>query len=435
MGFLSSDKLIVGYDLGNEYSQISYALSEHGEAATLSLVAGAQVYNIPTILCKRFGVNQWLYGREAQRCADAGEGVLVENLLLQALDGETVVVDGDRFDPVALLALFFKRSLNLLSQTGARITAIMITSQMLDRRILDCMSRVVEGIHLKAERIALQSYAESFYSYMLRQPRELWSYPAVLLDYGKGGIRAYRLESNRRTTPIVVSIRETEYGFPEYALPVRGEEGAEGRQLSQGEKAELDAAFLEIARDICGGATGSIFLIGDGFGGDWMKESLRFLCRGRRVFQGNNLFSKGACCGMQERMAPTETGGRYVFLGKDKLKANVGMRILRQGQDSYYALLDAGTNWYEAERTTEVYLQDGNELMLVVTPLIRKDGAPEKGGKLFRIVLEGLAGNIARLKLHFFLKEENCLAVEAEDLGFGEFRVSSGRVWREDIEI
>ena len=233
----------------------------------------------------------------------------------------------------------------------------------------------------------------------------------------------------------MVSIRETEYGVPEYALPVRGEEGAEGRQLSQGEKAELDAAFLEIARDICGGATGSIFLIGDGFGGDWMKESLRFLCRGRRVFQGNNLFSKGACCGMQERMAPTETGGRYVFLGKDKLKANVGMRILRQGQDSYYALLDAGTNWYEAERTTEVYLQDGNELMLVVTPLIRKDGAPEKGGKLFRIVLEGLAGSIARLKLHFFLKEENCLAVEAEDLGFGEFRVSSGRVWREDIEI
>ena len=170
-----------------------------------------------------------------------------------------------------------------------------------------------------------------------------------------------------------------------------------------------------------------------------MKESLRFLCRGRRVFQGNNLFSKGACCAMQEKIAPSELGQAHVFLGNDKLKANIGMQVLRNGEESYYALLDAGLSWYEAERMLEVYLQDGNELVLTVLPLIRGSAKAGKGsgkeGVMVRVVLEGLSEGVARLKLRFFMKTEHCLAVEAEDLGFGEFRASSGRTWKDEIEI
>ena len=40
------------------------------------------------------------------------------------------------------------------------------------------------------------------------------------------------------------------------------------------------------------GIVSTIFLLGDGFKEGWAKESLKLLCRGRRVFQGNNLYSK-----------------------------------------------------------------------------------------------------------------------------------------------
>ena len=202
-----------------------------------------------------------------------------------------------------------------------------------------------------------------------------------------------------------------------------------------------DKALLEIAEEVCGkDLIGSIFLIGDGFQEDWMKESLRFLCRGRRVFQGNNLFSKGACCGMQEKIAPSEQGRNHVFLGNEKLKANIGMQVLQNGQESYYPLLDAGVSWYEAQRELEVYLQDGNELMLTVLPLIRSNSsragkASGRDGEAIRVVLEGLSEGIVRLKLHFYMKTERCLVVEAEDLGFGEFRASSGRTWKDEIQI
>lgn len=431
MGILSSDRLIVGYDLGNEYSQISFAAAESGEPQTLSQVGGAQIYNIPTALYKKHGANQWLYGREALK-ADSGEGVLVENLFSIALNREPVVIDGESFDPVALLALFFRRSLGLLPQTGAKLTALMVTCAALNRETVETLSRMVESAQLKVERIAVQSYEESFYSYMLHQPKELWTNDAVLFDYRKGGIRMMRMECNRRTTPIVAYVRERQFGFLEDPLPAWGEDPA-AKEISGLRQQELDQAFLKIAEEVCGeGAVGSVFLIGDGFGQEWMKESLRFLCRGRRVFQGNNLFSKGACFGMQERILPCETGKAHVFLGNDKLKSNIGMRLLRQGEESYYALLDAGENWYEAEQTVELYLQEGNELALTITPLT--EGAAGRG-RLARIILEGLPGSVSRLGAHFFLKEENRLLVEIRDLGFGEFRASSGRVWKEEIEI
>ena len=160
-----------------------------------------------------------------------------------------------------------------------------------------------------------------------------------------------------------------------------------------------------------------------------MKNSLRYLCRGRRVFQGNNLFSKGACYGMQERLQETEVGRAHVFLGNDKLKANIGMKILRNGEDSYYALLDAGGNWYEAETEMEFYLQDGNSFEVMITPLIGRNV------KTAVITLEDLPGNIARLYMRIYMESESKLVMEITDLGFGEFRLPSDKVWTESVEI
>lgn len=132
---------------------------------------------------------------------------------------------------------------------------------------------------------------------------------------------------------------------------------------------------------------------------------------------------------MQERLAADRAGAEYVFLGSDKLKANIGMKILRQGENSYYALLDAGMNWYEAAQTVELYLQEGGELILTVTQVL------SGRSREIRIPLEGLPGTAARLKLSLSMSGENCLETEVEDLGFGEFRAASGRVWKNEFMI
>lgn len=192
----------------------------------------------------------------------------------------------------------------------------------------------------------------------------------------------------------------------------------------------LDSEFSEIVRDACRNRRiSSVYLIGENFSEEWMQESLRSLCRGRRVFQGNNLYSKGACFGLKEKLKSGEAGKTHVYLGEDKLRANIGMKLLRQGEESYAALLDAGQNWFEAEQTLEFYLQGGNCFDVTIMPLIGRSG------KVSRIVLEELDGELTRLRAHFSMREANCMTVEIEELGLGELRPSKGHVWKEEIEI
>lgn len=163
-----------------------------------------------------------------------------------------------------------------------------------------------------------------------------------------------------------------------------------------------------------------------------MQKSLKYLCDGRRVFQGNNLYSKGACFTLMERLQDSVVGGEYVFLGNDKLKANVGMRVSKRGLASYYAMLDAGNNWYEIEHDCELYLQDEDEIEFEVSPLIGKEKT------LLKMQLEGLglnAGEATRIHLHIRLNRENVMCVRVEDLGFGEFREPAESVWEEELEL
>ncbi len=407
-----SDKVIVGYDLGSNYAQIScYSTGKEEEITTLSSVAGSQAYTIPLVLSKRQGVNQWFYGSEALRYAKEEEGILVENLLKLARDGEPVQIDGTTLDPVALLTLFLKRSLGLLSQVTSteRIGALMFTCEELDPGMLEVLTQAVEALHLKTENTYFQSHRESFYYYNLYQPEELWKQGSVLCEYKENSIQTYSMECNRHTTPIVTYIEEREFPFP---------------------IEKSDEKFLEIATQLCENRmVSSVYLIGEEFSRDWMKESLRYLCRGRRVFQGNNLFSKGACYSMMERLYSSENGQKYVYLGQDKLKTNIGMKVRRQGEESYQALLDAGISWYEAHNEMEFYLLEGRAVELLITSLTGK------GSRIARIVPEELQEGITRLRIHVEMKDETHLQVELEDLGFGTFRTATHHIWKEEIVL
>ena len=98
----NSKKVAVGYDLGKAASQISYCVLDTDEVETVSSVAGTEQYNIPTVLCKRSGVNQWFYGKEALKYAKEEEGILVEDLLTLAERGEEVMIEGEGYDPTEI---------------------------------------------------------------------------------------------------------------------------------------------------------------------------------------------------------------------------------------------------------------------------------------------------------------------------------------------
>lgn len=422
----AGEKIVIGYDLDDKFSRISFCIAD-GEVETLSPVAGTEIYNIPTVLCKREGANQWFYGREALHYAEENQGIIIENLLQLALDGETLQIEGRAYEPIALLTLFVRRTLGMLTQKNCSIediVAITFTIRNLESKTLEVLQQMAAGLKIKTKKIRYQSYAESFYHYMIQQPEDLWVQDVILCEYEKNKIFVSRMSCNRRTTPCVVFVDKKEYDFPSY------ESISESEHIRQEKYRSMDQKFLNLMKDVCENSyISSVYLIGEEFSQDWLKESLRYLCTGRRVFQGSNLYSKGACYGIRAELKAGELQKDYVFLGKDKLKANVGMNVLRKGEKSYYALLDAGTDCFSAECTMECYVQDDNTIEFVIAPLIAKKG------KIAEILLNDLPGKMSRIKIHVCLQGLDKLMVEIKDMGLGEIRPPSGLEWKEEIAL
>lgn len=302
----------------------------------------------------------------------------------------------------------------------------MFSCESLDERTVEVLKQVAAGLSLKTKSFFYQSYAESFYQYMVHQPEDIWVRQVLLCDYHSDVMKIYRMECNRRTTPMVVYIEKDERNF--FACGDYPEE----EEKKQNVFTQMDEKMLAMAQELAEGQMiTSVYLIGEGFSEEWMKESLRFLCRNRRVFQGNNLYSKGACYALRERLYPTEISGRYVFLGEDKLKANIGMKVYRQGETSYLALLDAGVSWYDARFQTEVYLEEGNSFDIVLTPLNGKDA------RYGKVTLTGLPERKTptRLYIEISMTGENKVRLYVEDLGFGELSPSGYQKWTENFEI
>ena len=422
---------VLGYDLGEKVSQISFLASDADMPETLSVLAGSELYNIPTVLCKRQSVNQWFYGKEAVRHIEEGDGYPVENLIGAAKEGKPVMVGDTEYDPIALLTLFVKRSLSLLSMELSldNVDSIMFTVRSLDHRMVQVLNAVTSALELKTSNIFYQSHEESFYNYMLYQPEDLTHHTIIACDYDLEDLSVYEMTLNYNTKPVVATIDVSRFddlylgkeGFPKDAA------------LFHKTCEKLDDEFLTIMQKICGEKViSTIFLLGDGFHEKWTKRSLEFLCRTRRVFQGNNLFSKGASIAARERIRESANTGKFVFLGEDKLKSNLGMKLLKCGTEVYYALLDAGANWYEASESLDIIMDPSGILNIEVTPLTGK--MP----KIVQLYLDGLEkrpNGTTRLRLNLSMSSVSEVNLKVTDLGFGELFPATGKVWEQIIEV
>ena len=435
---------ILGMDLDDRYAQISCWLPGEQKPETLSAEAEGEEYMIPAVLCRRTDRDVWTYGREALQTAERGEGVLVDHLLSSALQGKKVEAGGEIFEATALLALFIKRSLSLLGGTsrGAlrgyrgleKADFFMFTFEKVDRQALEMVERVALLLSLPPERVSCQSRAESFFYYNINQPEELWRHLCMICDFGGRTLKTMLFEANHHTRPATVTVSEEEQASLTRHIP-EGKE-YETKEPSGEMAEEMDKAFLALFQKLSAGKIiDTIYLIGDGFEGNWYQKTLSALCMNRRVFRGNNLYSKGACYGGGYKAAQKsrqKAGQEYVYLGADMLKVNLGLDAVKRGEDIYFSLLDAGMNWFDARGECDFLLDQDYAFSLRLSPV---------SGRKARQIVVTLSGvperppGTTRIHLTVSCPDAETVKLRMEDKGFGDFFPSSGLAWEESFSL
>ncbi|MBQ7679833.1 MAG: hypothetical protein IJT34_08285 [Butyrivibrio sp.] len=429
-------RFLLGYELGDRVCRISYVQQGTGlQPETLSLKAGAEDYDIPTMLLRDPVENRWFYGREALMKEDREGMVPVRDLLSAAIDGADIEVAGESFDPVALLTLFVKRTFSLLALecSPEEIAGILFTVHTLDARTEEVLGRMSDGLGLTSAQYLFRSYEESFYHYVMNQEPALMNRDVIAFDYDADRIECYYMACNRRTTPVVVTLSRDRVDRDN--LPKQ----PEGEALSEQHRNWLDEEFLRIVQTATTGKLiSSVYLVGEGFRPGWMNRSLEFLCRTRRVFQGNNLFCKGACYAagtileQEEKTAQgLDTSTEFILLGRDQLRVNLGLDVVKQGTKSYLALMDAGANWYDAGREVDLILDHGEALELKLLPLT--SGTPREIRLALPPFSEDRPERCTRLRLRLDMDGPERIRVRLTDLGFGEFFPGTGQTTEEFV--
>lgn len=416
---------VIGYDLNDLSCQVSIGL-ENGandsgssekritneEVVSVPVIVGSEKYVIPLAAFINSD-GEISYGEDAVRSAK-DQSELITNLFSMAQKGESFVKNGETYLYTDLLSGFMKKTIYM--------TSVLSPMDLIERVVIalpdisaDCIHTVEQAASFLSEmdisyRIA--GYSECFFYYAMNQDEALTRNKIALFDYDGETVRSMLLVTRVDVRPHICMVEEKDFDMP----------------------SKSDLSFLDIARSVLDSEiVSAVYLSGEGFEGNWLKSSVAYLCeRKRRVFQGRNLYTKGACyAGIDDRDGNPLLNS-CSFFDDDRLVSNIGIYMIRDGQEIYVPLLEAGIHWYEAHISTEFYLGDDKEIRLKLQSFFTKDVRysvvrcetfPERPSRCTRV----------RLELE--MKDNSCIICRAHDLGFGEIYRSSGDIIEQEVFI
>ena len=414
---LPEKKYVLGIDLGETFCQLSYLNTRKFSAGmdphTFSYVAGGEEFNIPSAAYMDGESGRWTYGQEALTLAAERGDEPLTGLLELAVQEE----GGDSY--AEILVGYLKYCLGLLAVEASveEIEAVTFTTAVMDRAGAAVLKRAANALFPGLDKISYEEHLRSFYYYLLMQDEEQRRQSVMLVDgWSENELVLSSLSFNKKTRPIVC--------FPEQRrIPIPADADAQ----------QKDRILVDAVREMMSEKEFSAaYLTGNTLSGGWMKESLNLICRGRRAFQGDTLYSKGAAdstlavCGLASR------ADKYFYLSTDALRCNIVMTCLKKDRMVYQALLDAGTEWFDAAAQIDILLEEGDEIVLMETPVDRGNQ------REITVKLENMPQRpraCTRLRVRLSMTASDRLRIQVDDMGFGEIFPSSGMKWEQEIAI
>lgn len=406
------NSIYFGIDLGKKNTILSFFDDSKKEPESVSTIMGSKEYQIPTVIAKRIGIEQWFYGKEAKEILQIGNVSEIFDLVSKALDDEEVILDDKNYKARDLFCMYLNYLLSIsgLPYTKEYNSFLIITVPTLSTDVIELCSLIAKNLNIDENHIFIIDYMEAFYYYALNQEKETYSKNVILFECDSEEVKYDIMTLNREKSPIYVDVKS-------------------GIKMLQGEK--KDTAFYNIVTnmDVLRNSS-SVYLVGEGFDGGWMQDSMKYLLSGRRVFIGKNLYSKGAC--FYGYIKNENIPWNYFYIGNNELKLSVSLKVTENNEMKFYVLQKMGENWFKSKSECEVILIGDNEIDFWVQRVNKRENKIEK------IVLTELPKRetaTTRLKISSKAVSDKEVVVNISDLGFGEISPSSGLKWKYKIKV
>ena len=406
-------KLILGYDLCNDYAQISCYNQKTQEMDTICYIGEKMQERIPTVLCRLYGQPaSWSCGYDAWKDVNEQKGTLVENFV-DGLESERLLtLDDVQYSCGELTCIFIRESLKLLTKYYPHweVGQISVAVEKLGKYTVDALKPLAQDMGFDPSCLKVINHISAYEHYALNQKKDLWQYDVGMFDYTKRGMTYYHLAISKKRMPataMATAIPLTEY--------------FDGSEIGCTAPPELDRRFLEVVRQVTANKIiSTVYLTGEGFEGNWAKVSLKNLCHHRKGFIGSNIFVRGACY-FSMRSAGLLPENDFVALNEDVLSKSIYIRGSRNRELVNEELVTAGQVWYEVKNELHL-IPDGTEYIYlhVMDYMSKKE-------RILSVPIDAFTKNSGRpdktlcLKVAVSFDDFTHCHVVITDEGFGEF--------------
>lgn len=414
--------LFVGIDLGKDITQMNcFDFTTYEPVPVGRKLGGERVYEIPTALAVDPERGEWYWLDEEYAKKD---GVIcLKYLLADVMREETITVGRYSVESYQVLKRFIVKLLSILKEyyPTEMIRKLVITVAKKEKRLVDYLIGICEEIGIPKNGLVIQNYRQSYMYYALSQPKELWHNNVGLFELEDNKLFYSQIDIDRKTVPYIVGVTQRDLT-----------EGIDWEELAEEGDAHISYAFLNAANTVLHKQlVTTVYVTGKGFDREWASEALQELCTGRRVFRGQNLFTKGACYAARELSGEGRLE-QCLFLDEDMIACNVLIRVYKDAAMQDIMLAKAGMLWSEVDNSIDVIPDEEDEIQIIIQDVLKHEtkahmlslsGFADRGNKMTRFTI--------RIR---FADNANCI-VTLKDNGFGEFCPSSNRVWERYITI
>ena len=275
----------IGMDLCSDSTQISFYNDIKREPETVNQLNNKETYMMPNILFYSKDTADWYVGSEASEARFKENGIILDELFKNAGSDEKVDVDGVSYSYKQLFLKMLKMHIDsfLYRYEGAIVKKLVVTIPEYSKQLFRVLSKLYKELNIPAENVTITSHLDSGLYYIFNQSSELRVNSVALFDYNTEGLNYYRIDTTKGKDPDVISVHHVDYS-KQFNMA-----------LFSGDNLLMDDAFTKIVeQEMKQTYISSVFLTGLGFSEKWMNKSRNILCQGRRVFAGQNIYTKGA---------------------------------------------------------------------------------------------------------------------------------------------
>lgn len=421
---MSEQELIIGLDLQDDFSQLSYSKDLSMKPETILVEGKEENYLIPTVVGLRKDIKRWVYGQEALQLEKEARADLVKDLLDRIKRQERIELYGSSFSPSYLMERFLYRILMEIKKKwpGKTILQLVITVESMDPNLVEVIYKALENLGLKKDRVKIQSHLQSYVYYALSQDPDLWMNDIGLFDFNKKGLRYTQILIQRRNTPYFAEVYSKEYkNLLKHNL--LEEEGVKENLGYILENVIKDALYKQIVSTIY--FTGIFFLNGI------PEYTLNNISQGRRVFVGQNLYCKGACY-FGQKLSGGKGLDNIILLLDDTIHYSISIKGYDKEGEKEIFLAEVGTPLYESPSRTELILDNEDKVLYTIR---------DKHGHIIKediIILDNLPirpNKTTRIELLLFFLNKSRFKIQIKDKGFGEMYPASNQVWEKEVVI